>query len=99
MNKRIKKKHKWKDYYLKKFHQFIHKTPEETFKFVVLHRVGFVTIPKCRHSLKCKYVYKRNVKRAAKWAIENEMRNWVPTYKHHRFARHLQPKEDHNENT
>ena len=98
MNNRIRKKHKWETYtyYRKKF-GFTSKTREETFKFVMLHHVGFVTIPKCRRSLKCRYVYKRNVKRAAKWAIENEMRNWQPTYKHLRFARHLQPKENDNE--
>lgn len=96
MNKRIKKKHKWK-YYRKKFGRFICETRKETFKFVVNSWVHFVTIPKCR-SLKCGYAYRRNLKRAAKWAVENDIRSRQP-YEHHRFARNLQPKEDHNENT
>jgi len=97
MNKRIRKKHKW-EYYRKKFGRFICETRKETFKFVVNSWAHSVTRPKCR-SLKCGYVYRRNVKRAAKWAVENDIRSWRPTYKHLRFARHLQPKEDYNENT
>ena len=95
MNKRNKKKHKWK-YYRKKFGRFMCETREETFEFVVNKWVRFVTIPKC-HVLKCGYVYRRNAKRAAKWAVENDMRNWRPSYKHLRFARHLQSKENNNE--
>ena len=94
MNKRIRKKHKWK-YYRKKFGTFIFETREEAFKFVVNHWAHSVTLQKC-WSLNCDYVYRRNVKRAAKWAVENDMRNWQPSYKHLRFARHLQPKENNN---
>lgn len=95
MNKRIRKKHKWK-YYRKKFGRFTCETIKETFDVVVNYRMKFVTILKC-HALKCGYVYRINVKRAAKWAVKDEMRHWQPTYKHLRFARHLQPKENEHE--
>lgn len=97
MNKRIRKKNKW-NYYRKKFGRFILETRKETFEFVVNSWAHSVTKPKCC-SLKCGYVYRRNVKRAAKWAVENDISSWKPTYKHLRFARHLQQKEDNNENT
>lgn len=99
MNARIRKKHKW-EYCRKKFPKFIHGTRKETFDAVVNHHMKFVTIPKCR-ALKCGYAYRRNVKRAAKWRIIDELR--IPIYKrarftpHLRFARHLQPKENNNE--
>ena len=96
MNKRIRKKHKWKYYHKKFWWRFICETREETFKLVVNYWVHSVTMPKCS-SLKCDYVYRRNVKRAAKWAVENDLRNWQPAYKHLRFARHLQPKENNDE--
>ena len=97
MNKRIKKKHKWK-YYRKKFGRLLilRETPEEALEFVVNRWARFVTMQKCC-SLKCGYVYRRNVKRAAKWAVKNDMRSWRPSYKHLRFARYLQPKENNNE--
>lgn len=95
MNRRIRKKHKWK-YYRKKFPKFICETRKESFDFVVNHHMKFVTILKC-HALKCGYVYRRNAKRAAKWSVIDEMKHWQPTYKHLRFARHLQPKESNNE--
>lgn len=98
MNKRIKKKHKW-EYYHKKFEKILCETRKEAFKFVVNKWARCTTIQKCR-SLKCGYVYRRNVKRAAKWAVENDIRSlqtYLP-YRHLRFARHLQPPKEKDNN-
>ena len=97
MNKRIRKKHKWGYYH--KNGRFIYETRKETVRLVVNNWAQFFTISRCG-SLKCGYVYKRNIKRAAKWALENDIRRrsrqpYQP-YQHLRFARHLQPKENNN---